>query len=1039
MGLFTNTNDFIYTSNSYNSPISNEIINDNGRVVSLLGPSIKGKSFIPQGFTSYNNFSKVCGSVKEHYKEYQGKIDSILTSYITLNSNAQLNYTRLLGINKSTFNNLPGFKIGEFNTNKIYALGFKVNLKSDDDLSRYNKYLINKLSLSNNSYILAGFIVTSNNVTIKNNNLSKNEITVNGVNKSVYKFELNDTSNKNYSDENNNPKGGDSEILDKIISGNITPPKVIFFNFEKEDEYYWKKSFNFNIKRINDYGYTFLNVYDCEEEFEEVFKSNEYFLEEITDVDKKDFNQGFKNAFSPWFVSQGYYNGDQSKNRSDDLDLKSRIKKLFRFHSLHDGSYGNNLIVQIEPKSLGDDSIWATFDLKIIDKNTQEFENYNDLNLNTEDQNYIGRRIGNQFSYFDINGSDHIVESGIYPIQSNLVWIEISDEVERGLIGKETIPCGFIEKRKLKTISIGQSTTISNSNYLIQPIFDIQTNNSNNLLKINDKNSWGIKLYNKNVKKSFDISEFNSVYQKILNGVNQQISGSIKYYQYNLDEYGKIKTNNYLPDSYFDEITDLNLTNDDIFHIEKIILTNEEDFTQGNSIVRRRWDLSLYNNKGDNITSNDFIEDIIENSTNNTFYYYTVTKKDYEIPKLSSVENEYQSSLQNITPELLRFTSELSGGWDGLNIFDIDQVVMNDKGIKNNSYIEELYKYGMDIIFENTNGLNNFIYVPGIKNEEIINHALNEIDNNFRFKSFYIYDNYLYDSEYVEVDHHDLYKIKTVVGNQNLKWSDQIYETKSVNEINIDENISIVNWNQNVKSNKYVASFGNYFEMEIPSTSDEIPENIFELNFNSSIVLPSGIIALKSILDSGNISSITDSLNGSNILFNFNIKNVSTLFNDKDTLWSNQTSKYLSNSKVNCLITKNNINEGSNVLGFEKSRTLYYQGRTGQSLSNLIMYRLILNEIKRIIENNVNRNLLFQTISTKNETLQINRSSIQNIMDTVQNAGLITSYVVKLDEKTTSDEDLLNNVVRGEIELQFPGQQINLIDRTVKKVETMKI
>ena len=119
MGLFTNTNDFIYTSNSYNSPISNEIINDNGRVVSLLGPSIKGKSFIPQGFTSYNNFSKVCGSVKEHYKEYQGKIDSILTSYITLNSNAQLNYTRLLGINKSTFNNLPGFKTKPFSAKLI--------------------------------------------------------------------------------------------------------------------------------------------------------------------------------------------------------------------------------------------------------------------------------------------------------------------------------------------------------------------------------------------------------------------------------------------------------------------------------------------------------------------------------------------------------------------------------------------------------------------------------------------------------------------------------------------------------------------------------------------------------------------------------------------------------------------------------------------------------------------------------------------------------------------------------------------------------
>ena len=47
-------------------------------------------------------------------------------------------------------------------------------------------------------------------------------------------------------------------------------------------------------------------------------------------------------------------------------------------------------------------------------------------------------------------------------------------------------------------------------------------------------------------------------------------------------------------------------------------------------------------------------------------------------------------------------------------------------------------------------------------------------------------------------------------------------------------------------------------------------------------------------------------------------------------------------------------------------------------------------------------------------------------MNQIRNAGYITSYILKLDQYTTSDEDLLNNIVRGQVEVILPGKIVLL-------------
>ena len=1009
MGFFTNdltTNSFSYKSENYITGSIETPLIDDGRVVSIIGTSIKGKSFIPQGFSNLNDFQEKLGTISSHYQKYQGRINSIFTSYVTLTSNAQLNYIKLLGIKKDTFDNQPGFNL-DIENKKLYAIAFKIK-KNNNKKNRYNTIIEN--DINDDDYVLLGYIVTDNNITISDN------IDYDSNNK-LYTLNLEKNNSTIIFDENS-ISNNDTQILTKIFSDNFRPPMKINFSFYKGEVLYWKNVFNMNIQRIKEFGYVFLNVNDISTTYENLIEENsECIIKEIIGSEYKDFSQGYRNAISPWFVSQGYYEKNQDKYRINDLDLKSRVKKLFRIHSKNEGEYGNNLIIQIQPISLGkgentDNKGYSTFDIQIFDKKENILlESFTNLNLNPDDINYICRRIGDQKEYFDIFGSNRIVKENGHISQSKYIFVEVSQEVENKIISKETIPSGFIEKRRRKDLSFDNIDIKSDNHqhpYMIQPIFEnTQKDSDNKNIKISEKHHWGHRIYS---LKENSIDSLNSIllnpFTNIYHNSNITVpivnEFEVKYYKYDLEKINEnIKTNNYMTDIFFENIDNTNLTNEDIFHLEKIILTNEKNIIT--NLKFERWDLSLYNNKGDNIL-NEIDNEIGFNIDNDekTFYYISLNKED-----------------SNIDFSNLKFVAYMSEGWDGLNIFDVDQISLTNKGIENNDYLKELYKYAIDISLDNSNGLNNLIYFPGIYNEELINYASEQILNNDKFKSFLIFDLPFYDKDSLIVDYFDCLKLKEKnSSNTPLIWPNLEYEINS--EKNIDEYTSLLMWKNYIKINKFMAGYSNYFNLLMSSNNDL---NI-KLNEDSNLVMPAGIIGLKYILDSNNIQSLTDlNLNINQLSDTLKIKNISNSFDESGLDWE----KYIDlfkNIRINTLITRH-LNS-SKVLGFNNSKTLNFVDNRNQSVSNYVLYRLVLNEIKRVLENETNRRLIFQTISTKSETLFFNRQIYTNALNQIRNAGYITSYILKLDQYTTSDEDLLNNIVRGQVEVILPGKIVLL-------------
>jgi len=1012
MGLLTTFGSFKYTSTLQPKTTSDLILADNGRVVSLMGPAIKGKAFIPQGFDTYTknaqnptgqSFEEKIGNLSDHYKKYQARINSIFSAYTILNSNAQINYTKILGINipGSDFN--PGLKIGFDNkTNKLYAFGFYAKRKDTNDLNRYNFEILGDDDVRP---FLAGFIVTSKNISVDTTFTAINDqaIEYNGIIKSLFNFSLIetiDTSNFKSSPESI------PNVNEKIYINDQKPNLQIYFSFDKNDDFYWKKVLNTNIDRLDELGYAFINTYEIQDEYEDIIKldtgSEYYFIKELDTLDYLDFEKPFSNASSPWFVSQGYYDQNQSNKRIEELSLKDRVKKLFRFHSVVEGEYGNNYIISINPRSLCDNNVYAKFDIYIYDKiEKKEVQSFIDVNLDPNSQNYIRRMIGDKREIFDINGSKRIVTVGEYNLTNNYIWVEVTDEVERGLIPKETIPAGFIEKNKFKAIDLDGENTFYKKNYNVQPVFN------DTGITISYKHSWGHKLYKITQSNDVTIDSFRSY------SLNKQIKSTkndikIKINRTNNSNIEIIKTNNFLNDFYFDEINNENMTNEDIFHLEKISLINEIK----TGIINVRTDLSSYINSGKKLfTLNDtkFTNEIFENTDqileeNFPFYYLTLNKS-------IDLNDDKKDICDIIDTDFFKFTTEMSGGWDGLNIFDIEQKAMTNKGIENNSYIADLYKYALDICLVHENGLNNIIYLSGIYRDDIIKHALNNIDNDSRFRQFFIYDLPLYDIYLNMVDYSDFLERKT---GTTQKWSDHIYGYKILNDI--DEKTNILNWtNLNLDlHNKYTSSFANY----------SITRLNIVVGFQESVdlIVPSGIWGLKLILDSQNLTNITNIKNDIN-LTGITIENIFLRLRDDDPSWETYFNVILKKIKSNVLINRKSDNNNSK-LGFNTSRTLsFIDNNNNQSLNSMIMYRLIMNEIKRVLEININRNMIFESIRSKKESLIKYQNMITTIMNQIVNSGLINSYNLRIDDVTTSDEDLLNNVLRGEVELLFPGQK----------------
>jgi hypothetical protein len=161
-----------------------------------------------------------------------------------------------------------------------------------------------------------------------------------------------------------------------------------------------------------------------------------------------DFTDGFMEAQTPWIISQ---------------TVNAANQNLFKLHTIADGIHSNYevkaAISNIKPAGTVAGSEYGSFTVTIraVDQTklnaigspytTQDsdvrpnvLESFDNVNLDPNSSRYIARVIGDQYMTFT---SGKVVVSGDYPNKSKYVFVEVDDNVAKGVYSPELVPFGF--------------------------------------------------------------------------------------------------------------------------------------------------------------------------------------------------------------------------------------------------------------------------------------------------------------------------------------------------------------------------------------------------------------------------------------------------------------------------------------------------------------------------------------------------------------------------------------------------------------------
>jgi len=153
------------------------------------------------------------------------------------------------------------------------------------------------------------------------------------------------------------------------------------------------------------------------------------------------FKDRFGHAVSPWMVSQKF---------------GGRPQDLFRLHTLDDGSSAStNFKVAIENITPSTDPLnkYGSFNVVLrdwtdrdLDKKNLPNEVFNGVNLDPSSDRYIAKVIGDIYAYYDFDreeDSQKLVVEGNYPNRSNYVRVEVHPDVVNGFVDPSALPMGF--------------------------------------------------------------------------------------------------------------------------------------------------------------------------------------------------------------------------------------------------------------------------------------------------------------------------------------------------------------------------------------------------------------------------------------------------------------------------------------------------------------------------------------------------------------------------------------------------------------------
>jgi phage tail sheath protein FI len=438
----------------------------------------------------------------------------------------------------------------------------------------------------------------------------------------------------------------------------------------------------------------------------------------------ENFEERFTTPASPTIISQ--------KFGGNYLDL-------FRIYALSDGAESNTRFkISIEniAKSTVNDQSYGTFDLVVrdfadTDDNQRVLDSYRGLTLDPQSDNYIARRIGDTYAYYDFDknqGGQKIVVTGRYPNISNLIRVEMDAAVEDGEIDASALPIGFRGPRHLVTSGSNPLTSIVSDagtlqvgntiKRMVEPPIPFRENINigiNPKREANQQLYWGVQFEQK-----ISLVELNAS-----RSPNQTIANMTKFFpQHQISNQNVWVGENHGVADTAGIVLDSDRFNNNLFALDRILVRTGSD-----GLIDAKQIVSMSYVRNGMISTDDVAK-----------------------TRAYSVQLDFGSS---IAKRLNKFSFFIQGGFDGVNPFNRDTAALSNAAVQqemddpnrgqDQGPTVRSYKTALSIMGNTTDVDIKLLAIPGIRHPVVTDTAITTVESD-RFDALYIMDIEEYDT-----------------------------------------------------------------------------------------------------------------------------------------------------------------------------------------------------------------------------------------------------------------------------------------------------
>ncbi len=432
------------------------------------------------------------------------------------------------------------------------------------------------------------------------------------------------------------------------------------------------------------------------------------------------FTDRFSHARSPWVISQKF--GGVATN-------------LFRLHALDAGAgISTNFKLSIENivPSTDPNNRYGSFDLIVRDWNDNDvnlkpLEQWRGLTLDPSSDRYIAQVIGDAHIFYNFDqteASQKLVVEGNYPNNSNLIRVEVSNDVDNQTVDETALPFGYRGPQHLITsgsapLTSPSSTQLSTSEALKRvieapvPLRKNLTQGSGQKLSVNPLLYWGTRFEH--------VTSLTTPNASTLQ--DKSLSSFAKYFP----DFSETQQAFVVGDNAGVPATSQNGELDsDKFCRNGFTLENVKVVTGSTGLADpSKWANATYVRDG-NINIDDT----------------TATRR-------VKADDFIQANRR-----FLKYSFFMQGGFDGVNLFDKDESEINNNAVvadmgdsnrgRNDGPSVTAYTKALDIMKNSTNVDVMLLAIPGVREPAVTNYAVNSVEE--RFDALYIMDIEQHDS-----------------------------------------------------------------------------------------------------------------------------------------------------------------------------------------------------------------------------------------------------------------------------------------------------